>query len=127
MSRAGPASSHRTVPMVIGEEIASGMEDDWDGGWGCLTETGTDSSALGDSSSVTWKEGVTGAGSQRYQGVSRAGVGGGDGGLRWGGATGSGGTVRGTDSVPTLIMTVSQETAKGQPLALGNLAGPSRT
>lgn len=38
-----------------------------------------------------------------------------------------GGTARGTDSVPTLIMTVSQETEKGQPLALGNLAGPSRT
>lgn len=35
--------------------------------------------------------------------------------------------MRGTDSVPTLIMTVSQETEKGQPLALGNLAGPTRT
>lgn len=34
MSQAGPAGSHRMVPMVIGEEIASGMEDDWDcGGW----------------------------------------------------------------------------------------------
>lgn len=43
--------------MVIGEEIASGMEDDWDGGWECLTETGKDSSALGDSSSVIWKGG----------------------------------------------------------------------
>lgn len=28
------------------------------GGWGCLTETGRDSSVLGDSSSVTWKEGA---------------------------------------------------------------------
>lgn len=32
----------------------------WDGGWGCLTESGKDSSALGDSSSVTQKEGFTG-------------------------------------------------------------------
>lgn len=34
VSRAGPAGSHRVVPMVIGEEIASRMEDDWDGGVG---------------------------------------------------------------------------------------------
>lgn len=34
VSRAGPAGSHRVVPMVIGEEIASRMEDDWDGGGG---------------------------------------------------------------------------------------------
>lgn len=31
--------------------------------------------------------GLLGSGSQRYQGASGAGVGGGDGGLRWGGAT----------------------------------------
>lgn len=72
MSRAGPAGSHRTVPMVIGEGIASGMEDDWDGGWGCLTETGTDSSALGDSSSVTWKEGVTGVRLSEISGGERS-------------------------------------------------------
>lgn len=49
---------------------------------GCLTETGKDSSALRDSSSVTWRGageaivGLRGSGSQRYQGANGAGAGG---------------------------------------------------
>jgi len=34
------------------------------------------------------------------------------------------GSERGTDSVPTLLITVSLETERGLPLALGNLLGP---
>lgn len=42
---------------------------------------------------------------------------------RWGGGVG-GGSERGTDSVPTLLITVSLETERGRPLARGNLLGP---
>lgn len=41
-----------------------------------------------------------------------------------GGGEGSGSSERGTDSVPTLLITVSLETERGLPLALGNLPGP---
>lgn len=34
------------------------------------------------------------------------------------------GSERGMDSVPTLLITVSLETERGLPLALGNLLGP---
>lgn len=34
------------------------------------------------------------------------------------------GSERGTDSVPTLLITVSLETERGLPLALGNSLGP---
>lgn len=41
-----------------------------------------------------------------------------------GGGEGCGSSERGTDSVPTLLITVSLETERGLPLALGNLPGP---
>lgn len=58
-----------------------------------MTETGKDSSALRDSSSVTWRgageaSGVTGVRLSEISGGKRSWSRWGDGGLRWGGATG---------------------------------------
>lgn len=55
---------------------------------------------------------------ERWQRKWRGGVGG------EGAREGVRGSERGTDSVPTLLITVSLETERGLPLALGNSLGP---
>lgn len=60
---------------------------------------------------LVWRGGAKA--SQKRDQVSEGGV--------WVGVRGS---ERGTDSVPTLLITVSLETERGLPLALGNLLGP---
>lgn len=63
---------------------------------------------------------MEGKGRSRELGWVGAAKGGSAGGV-WVGVRGS---ERGTDSVPTLLITVSLETERGLPLALGNLLGP---